>query len=80
MREFKDGYIAGWRWIRGNDDLPTIPACSIQAGEMAYRVGLIRGVLDACDSPEKAAPSSEDVYIILNRASEELTFGPSKDP
>jgi hypothetical protein len=68
MREFKDGYIAGWRWIRGNDDLPTIPACSVPAGETAYRAGVIRGVHDACESPEAAAARSEDVDSILDRA------------
>jgi hypothetical protein len=71
MREFKDGYIAGWRWIRGNDDLPKIPACPGSADETAYRAGVIRGVLDACGSPNRAAARSEDVDSILDRALEE---------
>jgi hypothetical protein len=68
MQEFKDGYIAGWRWIRGNDDLPLIPDCSVPAGETAYRAGVMRGVLDACSSPEGAAANSGDVGSILERA------------
>jgi hypothetical protein len=67
MQEFEDGYIAGWKWIRGNDDLPTIPASSVPAGETAYRAGVIRRVLDACSSPEGTA-RPEDVDSILDRA------------
>ena len=67
-RAFKDGYIAGWKWIRGNDDVPTIPACSIPAGETAYWAGVMLGVRDACDSPEGAAENSEDIDSILDRA------------
>jgi hypothetical protein len=67
MREFKDGYIAGWRWIRGNNDLPSVPSCSIPAGETAYREGIIRGVHDACESPDATA-SSQDIDNILDRA------------
>ena len=68
MREFKDGYIAGWRWIGENDDLPTIPACAVRAGDTAYRAGVMRGVYGACDLTEAAAARSENVDSVLHRA------------
>jgi hypothetical protein len=67
-RDFKDGYIAGWRWIRGNDEVPTIPASSIPPGETAYRAGVMCGARDACDLPEASAMKSEDIDSILDRA------------
>jgi hypothetical protein len=49
---FKDGYLAGWRWMRRNNGVPAIPACLIADGEADYRSGIMRGVRDACDPPE----------------------------
>jgi hypothetical protein len=65
---FKDGYLAGWSWIRGNDDVPPIPACSIPDGETAYRAGIMRGVRDACDWLEGSTTKLEDIEGILDRA------------
>jgi hypothetical protein len=65
---FKDGYLAGWKWIRGNDEMPTIPACSVPDEATAYRAGIMRGVRDACVSPERAKTESVDTESILNRA------------
>ena len=65
---FKDGYLAGWSWIRGNDDVPTIPACSIAPGETAYQAGVMCGVRDACDLPGKSETKSDGVDSILDRA------------
>jgi hypothetical protein len=67
-RAFRDGYLVGWRWIRGDDDVPTIPACSTPPGETAYRAGVIRGVRDACNSPQELATKSEEIESILDRA------------
>jgi hypothetical protein len=67
-RAFKDGYIAGWRWIRGNNDVPTVPASSIPAGETAYRTGIVFGIRDACDLSDKSDTKSEDINSILGRA------------
>jgi hypothetical protein len=47
---------------------PTIPACPIPDGETAYRAGIMRGVRDACDSPEGSATKLEDIESILDRA------------
>jgi hypothetical protein len=67
-RAFKDGYAAGWKWIRGNDEVPTIPACSIPPGETAYQAGVMCGVRDACDLPGKSVTNSDGVDSILERA------------
>jgi hypothetical protein len=74
-RAFEDGYLVGWRWIRGNDDVPTIPACSVPLGEAAYREGVIRGVRDACNSPQELATKSEEIKSILDRAQNQKREG-----
>jgi hypothetical protein len=67
-RAFKDGYAVGWKWISGNDDVPTIPACLIPPGETAYQAGVMCGVRDACDLLSKAVTKSDSVHSILDRA------------
>jgi hypothetical protein len=67
-RAFKDGYAVGWKWISGNDDVPTVPACSIPPGETAYQAGVMRGVRDACELLSKAVTKSDGVHSILDRA------------
>ena len=74
-RSFEDGYLVGWRWMRGNDDVPTIPACSVPLGEAAYREGVIRGVRDACHSPQELATRSEEIKSILDRAQNQKREG-----
>jgi hypothetical protein len=44
---FRDGYIAGWRSVRGADENPDVPACPVQTGMSMYLVGFSRGVRDA---------------------------------
>ncbi len=67
-RAFKDGYAVGWKWISGNDDVPTVPACSIAPGEAAYQAGVMCGVRDGCDFLSKAVTKSDGVHSILDRA------------
>jgi ribosome modulation factor len=67
-RAFKDGYAAGWKWIRGNDEVPAIPACSIPPGETAYQAGVMCGVRDACELPGTPVTKSDGVDSILDRA------------
>jgi hypothetical protein len=76
-RAFQDGYLVGWSWIRGNHDVPTIPACLVPLGEAAYREGVIRGVRDACLSPQELATKSEEIKSILGRAQNQTNPGRS---
>ncbi len=65
QRTFEDGYLVGWRWVRGDDQVPTVPACyisegSVSEGEAAYLVGVINGLRDGCVSrQEPVATNSE---------------------
>ena len=44
---FKEGYLAGWRLVRGAGETPDIPALSASIGRAAYLAGLARGLRDA---------------------------------
>jgi hypothetical protein len=45
---FQQGYIAGWRSVRGVDDHPSlIPPSPVFVGPMMYMVGFSRGARDA---------------------------------
>ena len=44
---FRDGYIAGWRSVRGPDESPDVPACPALGGLPMYLVGLSQGIRDA---------------------------------
>jgi hypothetical protein len=61
--------------MRGNDDVPTIPAGSVPLGEAAYREDVIRGVRDACNSPQDLATRSEEIRSILDRAQNQKREG-----
>ena len=67
-RAFRDGYLVGWRWIRGDHDVPTIPVCPIPAGETAYRAGVSRSARDGCTLAQELANKSEEIKSILDRA------------
>jgi hypothetical protein len=43
---FKNGYLAGWRSIRGSEEPPEVPAYQPGAGN-PYREGVAQGVRDA---------------------------------
>jgi hypothetical protein len=45
---FRKGYIDGWSSIRGDEPAPPVPAYSAEPGKSPYRVGVVRGVKDAC--------------------------------
>jgi hypothetical protein len=44
---FKEGYLAGWRLVRGAGENPDVPALSASIGRAAYLAGLARGLRDA---------------------------------
>ena len=50
QRTFGDGYLAGWRWVRGDDQVPIVPACSVSEGEVPFRAGVMDGLRDGCTS------------------------------
>jgi hypothetical protein len=62
-RTFGDGYSVGWRWVRGNDQVPIAPAYSVSEapvsegsvaeGEAAYLAGVVSGLRDGCLSRQK---------------------------
>jgi hypothetical protein len=57
-REFENGYIAGWTWIKGNEPIPAIPPC--KSGElMPYQTGVFEGARDACLSEPAQNPLSD---------------------
>jgi hypothetical protein len=49
LRAFRhEGYLAGWRSVRGPTDLPAnIPASPVKVPTTAYMVGMARGIRDA---------------------------------
>ena len=52
-----------------------IPAGSVPLGEAAYREDVIRGVRDACNSPQDLATRSEEIKSILDRAQNQKRKG-----
>jgi hypothetical protein len=70
-RAFRDGYIAGWQWIRGEDEVPAAPPYSAGPGETPYREGVMKGVRDACALPPKPITKSEQIESWLGRALQE---------
>jgi hypothetical protein len=67
-RAFKDGYVAGWKWIRGNDEAPAIPGCTTANAEEAYREGVICGIQDACALPQASTTTPDAFDNFLDRA------------
>ena len=74
QRTLGDGYLAGWRWVRGDDQVPTVPAYSesegsVSEGEAPYRAGVVNGLRDGCVSRQKpAATNSEQIEDWFDRA------------
>ena len=74
QRTFGDGYLAGWRWVRGDDQVPTVPAyCvsegSASEGEAPYLAGVVNGLRDGCISRHKpVATNSERIEVWFDRA------------
>jgi hypothetical protein len=46
-KAFKDGYVSGWRSIRGGAQIPNFPAFSVAVGQTPYQAGVIQGIKDA---------------------------------
>jgi hypothetical protein len=68
QRAFHDGYLAGWQWIRGDDDAPAIPVYCASEDETPYRAGILKGIRDACASPQKSVTNCEQMKNWLGRA------------
>ena len=69
---FEQGYIAGWRSIRGNDDVAAIPRRPDGVVETAFRYGVTQGVADAIRTSctVKAASADFDAWFdrVLQRS------------
>jgi hypothetical protein len=65
---FGNGYLAGWRWIRGDDQVPTVPAYSVSEGEAPFQAGVRDGLRDGCISRQKPATKSEQMKDWVDRA------------
>jgi len=63
QRTFGDGYLVGWRWVRGDDQVPTVPACTVSEGEAAYLVGVINGFRDACTSRQRPVATKSEHWF-----------------
>ena len=69
QRAFGDGYLAGWRWVRGDDQVPTVPAYSVSEGEAPFRAGVMDGLRDGCTSRQNpVATNSESIENWFDRA------------
>jgi hypothetical protein len=55
---FRDGYIAGWRSVKGSAENPDVPACPVLSGMSMYLIGFSRGVRDAkvVEFPNRRSP------------------------
>ena len=65
QRTFGDGYLGGWRWVRGDDQVPTAPAYSVSEGlasegEAPYLAGVVNGLRDGCLSRQRAVVTNSD--------------------
>jgi hypothetical protein len=56
-KAFKEGYVAGWRSVRGADGIAAMPSRPNGAVNSAFRCGVTQGVADAlrCGSAGSAA-------------------------
>jgi hypothetical protein len=76
QRTFGDGYLGGWRWVRGDDQVPTVPAYSVSEGsvsegEAPYLAGVVNGLRDGCLSRQRAVvTNSEQIENWIDRALE----------
>jgi hypothetical protein len=79
QRTFGDGYLAGWRWVRGDDQVPTVPAYSVSEGlisegsvsegEAPYLAGVVNGLQDGCLSRQKPVTTKfEQIETWFDRA------------
>jgi hypothetical protein len=63
--EFRNGYIAGWKSIKGREQPNVFPMTRVPEGETPYRAGVAAGVREAVASlAEKAGtePSIDDWF------------------
>ena len=75
QRAFGDGYLAGWRWMRGDDQVPTVPAYSATEGEAPYWAGVMNGVRDGCAFRQKPITQSEQIKAWVDRALGRVAVG-----
>jgi hypothetical protein len=72
QRAFEDGYIDGWTWVKGSDQIPSIPPYA-SSGQPPYQAGIFQGARDACVSTSahnkipEADPAQYWVDRFLNR-------------
>jgi hypothetical protein len=68
QRTFGDGYLAGWRWVRGDDPVPTVPAYSVSEGEAPFQAGVVNTIRDGCASRQEPVTKSEQIENWVDRA------------
>jgi hypothetical protein len=61
---FRAGYVAGWRSVRGGDNISAVPPRPNDAVESAFRCGVTQGVADAIRSGSAAAAAGDgDIHL-----------------
>ena len=50
QKAFKNGYVMGWRSVRGSAQFPEFPVYSVAAGQSPYQAGVVHGIKDAATS------------------------------
>jgi hypothetical protein len=63
QRTFGDGYLAGWRWVRGDNQVPTVPACCVSEGEAPYLEGVVNGLRDGCTSRQMPVATNSEHWF-----------------
>jgi hypothetical protein len=70
---FEKGYIAGWRSVRGSEDLPlNVPASPMRIPAGSYMVGFSRALRDATDSC--GMESGDRISILVRGRGSSLGF------
>jgi hypothetical protein len=64
---FREGYIAGWRSVRGVAENPDVPASPVLTGMSMYLIGFSRGICDGERSPGRACSHLETPEAVLGR-------------
>jgi hypothetical protein len=60
---FRQGFLAGWSSIRGDEPAPILPAFSAEPGRDPYRAGIARGVKEAQAEPAASDAGTLDTWI-----------------
>jgi hypothetical protein len=59
-KAFRAGYVAGWRSVRGGDNISAVPPRPKGTVESAFRCGVTQGVADAIRSGSVATAACDE--------------------